>query len=318
MFFKKKNKYGSYEFGAFPRPQLKRSDQHISSKNPVLCNGPTCIRDPRLHATTARVNHPWITPPSRRHANSVFGSGSLLTRSPVIGGIKIRQLFDKYPTKDELRRLITGWTGNMYTFISEARRKKNPAIKPEYLRVDWAMAAYMRDFSLRVPMMPIKARNPLNQTYQSAPRYLYRGVNWSIPLGKSLADASYTSWSTNPQTGARFGLGRSLMGHKSTRVYRIDISTIPRGTPWIWFSGNGAHLKNGWNISSHADTESEVVLPPGTLTLVNTSKISMAGRRVGALVGNGRATVIDVRFQPDRNATTLWKPPNGQRLRIFK
>ena len=310
MLFKKHKDYDYY--GMIPqKPPLKRSDQHISSKNPILCDGPKCTHDPRFHATTASVEHPWITPQQQQRY-------SKFQRSPIIGGIKVRQLFDKYPTKDELRRVITEWTGNTYVIITEARRKKNPEIKPEYLRVDWAMAAYMRDFSLRAPTMPIKARNPLNQTYQSAPRYLYRGVSWSIPLGKSLMDASYTSWSTNPQTGARFGLGKSLRGPESTRVYRLDISTIPRGTPWIWFSGKGARLQNGWNISFMEDRESEVILPPGTLTLVNTSKISMAGRRVGALVGNGRATVIDVRFQPDRNATTLWKPPNGQRLRIFK
>lgn len=317
LFFKKKYNYRHFEV---PKPQLKRSVQHIS-KNPILCSGPKCTIDPRLRPNAARVNHPWIAPQQQRRRNNVYTwEGPMkLTRSPIIGGEKkIRQLFDKFPTKDEIRKIITGWTGEAYVFISKARRSSNNKLDRKNLQVDWAMAAYMRDFSLRAPMMPVKARNPLDHNYQGAPRYLYRGVNWSVPLGKSLMDRSYTSWSTNPQTGARFGLGPSLMGQPSTRVYRIDISTIPRGTPWIWFTGKGARLQNGWNISHIGDRESEVVLPPGTLTMMNSSKIGMMGRRISSVIGNGRATIVDVKFQPDRRATAIWVPPGGRPLKIFK
>lgn len=256
--------------------------------------------------------------------------------------LQMSDLFTKAPTKEEIRRIITKWTGSAYHYIAKARRIKTHLLDKEWLQVDWAMATYMRDYSLRAPMMPVKARDPLDKSrssqkatfkgvtlepkYQDVPRYLYRGVNWSVGTGKVLSDSSYTSWSLNPHMAASFGQTKSRFGYDggrgvkihATRVLRLDISTIPRGTPWIWFSGTGARLQNGWNISTMSDTENEVVLPPGSLSLVDTSRIAMAGRRATASLGNTRATVIDVRFTPDRNATAIWVQPGGRPTRIFK
>ncbi len=307
------------------------------NRNPIplntKCTTSRCLLNKRLRYTSPRIPHPWVvehmprnyktvTPEQLAHELKFIGQRpARLSKTNRPGG----SLFSRIPTKSVLRQTIQHWTRYHNDRIALARRK-GVNITTDSLQVDWAMAAYMRDFSLRAPMMPIKARNPLQnpntRQTQQPPRYLYRGVGWYVPTGVgSFRDKSYTSWSTNPQTAGRFGLSRGALRVSSTRVYRLDISTIPRGTPWIWFSGKGATLKNGWNISLMGDVEDEVVLPPGTLNLVNPSilsKIGLLGRRVTGSLGNGRATVIDVKFQPDRNATAIWVPPRGRPLKIFK
>jgi hypothetical protein len=301
--------------------------------NRPLCYGPKCFKNKRLRFGERQTPHPWVkklgtptifrTPTFTPNPKEIVDAMKLIKQHPAkLPGIKSivrdNKLFPTYPTKTEIRQLVQHWSRKQNNIISKARRTGDIGIPKASLQVDWALAAYMRDFSLRAPAMPIKARDPLDPKYQAPPRYLYRGVSWSVALGKSLSDASYMSWSTNPQVSAGFGLSGRVGGKQSTRVYRLDISSIPHGTPWIWFSGKGAQLKNGWNISFFADNESEVILPPGTLTIVGTSKLGVLTRQIAAKFGDQRATIIDVRYTPNRNAAALWVPPGGRPLTIFK
>ena len=294
----------------------------------------------------SRANLPWLR--GRRIAgNNLINPyqlhGSLLKRGLQL--IKQRparlprpatsnKLFSKYPTKSEIRQIVQHWTGGDHNLDIARARRTGVKLDKAGLQVDWALVTYMRNFSLRAPFMPIGAKDPLDS--RVAPKYLYRGVKWSAgwyagqglrrwtwstPLGK--IDKSYSSWSTNPEAAAIFGSSLSdalppRWKRESTRVYRLDISNIARGTPWIWFARKGASLRNGWNISLLGDSEGEVLLPPGTLTYLSMSNRAARGRRIAAALGSSRVTVIDVRFDPDIDATALWTPPGRKPMRIFR
>lgn len=79
----------------------------------------------------------------------------------------------------------------------------------------------------------------------------------------------------------------------------LDVSSIPAGTPWIWFTSpkNSKHYKNTtyhhkYIPESHAD-EYEVLLPPGTLKITDINEHA------------GFIEEVDVTYRPASTALTM-------------
>lgn len=220
-------------------------------------------------------------------------------------------LFARQPTKATLRLALTQYT-HTSDRVAAARRGVDPHPARVTLQTDYAVAAYMRRFALRTPAMPVKARDPMNATYQRRPRYLYRGVPFAFPAATVLDDKSYMSWSTNLHLAASYG--DDFNGH--ARVLRLDIAALPRGVPWVWFSSEEAAARDGWDVGALRDAEDEVLLPPGRLTPLspfvlrkNAAAAAAAGteknEKIG-MFGGQRVYIVDVAYEPDRAARPLW------------
>lgn len=227
------------------------------------------------------------------------------------------------PGKDASRRShasrLRNWTGKTYRKVQERRRGAMPrplgarvgkAVKtlfsgrPKYEAwnltkgldpatsstrpesVNQALAKHMKNHALRAPAMPRA------YSWQNGPRpptTLFRGVHG--PIARQLrakgryVDKGYVAVSTRETTAGHF------RGRRGGLVLRFPVSSIPRGTPWIWFDPE-AQKQSG--ASTSWMDEGEVLLPPGAYTL---------GRRIDR-------GVYEARYEPDRTATSL----SGRRM----
>ena len=156
------------------------------------------------------------------------------------------------------------------------------AVKPPSAKtINQALAKQFKNHALRSPQLPREyAWNHAKQ-----PRYLYRGLNppLSTMLYKKgvLKDKGYIATSTDSDIAKLFtGEG------KNSILLIFPIESIPPGTPWIWFDNDSQPQSN---TSLSLTMESEVLLPPGTIRLVQKT---------------GKATYV-ASYQPDEKATSL-------------
>lgn len=150
--------------------------------------------------------------------------------------------------------------------------------------VNQALAKHMKNHALRAPQLP----RPYYWQHVKRPVVLFRGVTG--PIQKSLSkhgfyrDKGYVATSINKSVSNYFTRGSGML-------LVIQIDSIPKGTPWIWFSPASTPQDNS---SVSFSDESEVLLPPGTYRLVkkikaktfyatyepDTSSTSGLGRRI--------------------------------------
>lgn len=158
--------------------------------------------------------------------------------------------------------MIMQWTSAGYHAVQAVRRRnsairdhQDPETFKEARRINRAISQYMRNSELRTPTTP-EGLNPL---------YLFRGIHSEpatrlLETGK-LNDPGFMAFSRNPYQAQRF-----INSRKGGVVVRIDVKALPRGIPWVWFSGN--YLKSRRRMPrSGAPHEQEVLLPPGKLVL---------------------------------------------------
>jgi hypothetical protein len=141
-----------------------------------------------------------------------------------------------------------------FEFLTENLNPRNTVTSDA---VNNAVATQMRDHALRAPQMP---REMLWQ-HVTTPTALYRGVHG--PIAAELrkrgryVDHGFVATSYRTEVASMFKKRRGIM-------LEFPIDSIPRGTPWIWFSPSAQPQSN--TVMSWCD-ESEVLLPPGTYTL---------------------------------------------------
>jgi hypothetical protein len=194
------------------------------------------------------------------------------------------------------RRRVSEWTTGKYRNVQNTRRgpvgrpsgrlarwltalkKKQPSTY-EYITknldptnkitsrsINDAVSSFMKHQSLRAPRMPremyLNSKTPVGKRQRvNTPTALFRGVHGPIATElktrSTYRDHGFVATSTDPSVARGFG--------GSGVVMIFPIETIPKGTPWIWFSSTACPQSN--TVTSYCD-EKEVLLPPGTYTLV--------------------------------------------------
>jgi surface protein len=203
------------------------------------------------------------------------------------------QMFMYFPsleakTRKKQKRYIFNWTTHSYRNVQNARRK-GIKIGENQKKINRHLSQYFRDTTVRAPY------RPKTLTIQSErEKYLYRGIHGSladafIRDGK-IHDNGYIAFSRRPDIASSF-IGNAQEGI----ILRLNINSIPRGTPWLWYDSN-VHGK-GTNSYRSSIQEYEVLLPPGTLEKIKYTNID----------GNEG---VDVKYIPDVNATSI----DGKRL----
>lgn len=173
--------------------------------------------------------------------------------------------------------------------------------------VNQALAKHFKDHALRAPQMPRRYGWHRNNTVVPVPRYLYRGIHspMSETLQKKgvLKDKGYIATSTDKRVSSSFADHFDEESNNNNNNNNVDgiiliipIESIPKGTPWVWFDyllDDSSYHPQSNTIISMSD-ESEVLLPPGTIRLVEKT---------------GKGTYL-ASYEPDWNATSL----SGRRI----
>jgi hypothetical protein len=192
--------------------------------------------------------HVGIRPPSHRERVSKWTTG------------KYRAIQDKRRGGFRESRLKS-WIIRMlmkpqYNLLTE---NLNPRHMVTSESVNNAVAQHMRDHALRAPQMP----REMSWQHVTTPTVLYRGVHG--PIATELrkrgryVDHGFVATSYRTEVASMFAFKK-----RRGIMLVFPIESIPRGTPWIWFSPNAQPQSN--TVMSWCD-ESEVLLPPGTYTL---------------------------------------------------
>ena len=208
-----------------------------------------------------------------------------------------------------VRRLVKDWTHDGYINVAHARDPSFPRKGTENIgrgmRIDAALARFMREMAPRAPSIP---------TGVSRPKYLYRGMCGEfarrLVSGEyAVTLPSYIATSRSGQVAIGFaGDGSNGAG---CIIARIEVSDVPRGTPWMWFSYRGAGQKGKRNVApTTKGTELEVLLPPGTLRArraIRERYYHMKPRfRDGRFVRESvMIPIVDVEYTPDIRATAI-------------
>ena len=156
-------------------------------------------------------------------------------------------------------------------------------------------------------------------------KYLYRGIQMTGPFAPAkirdslrrhggIADKGYMALSTDQSVAVSFATKAFPHG---ALLLRLPISSIPKGTPYIWFGKANARRRV---TQSYAVQEKEVLLPPGIL------KVPTAVAMVHGLMSskqqnnnkNKKIITIDVTYVPDRSTKAqgvrvFGKPQSGSR-----
>jgi len=200
------------------------------------------------------------------------------------------------PARKKRKDYITNWTTGIYRNIQNSRRKSSSPKNPGVERINRYLAQTMRNTALRVPTVPRGYENINN---------LYRGIHG--PIAKKLLengefrDKGYIAFSRDPAVSNLFGANVDNGGI----TLKIPVRTIPKGTPWIWFrnknSGNVINkTSKNRNIHTSNEDEKEVLLPPGTIRLVDKNAAS-----------KGKTLNLEAIYIPNANATSI----RGSRMR---
>jgi len=199
------------------------------------------------------------------------------------------------PKKEGKRRsdIITQWTNGGFLAVQAARRQnntetnfRNPGIAKEARQINRAISQHMRNDGLKTPTTPAGIR----------PRYLYRGIHSGpatrlLTTGK-LDDPGFIAFSRCKNIAGSFSNQRQGV------LVRIDIDSLPRGIPWLWFSTNnnlvGRNRAPRRFPMSNAPGEQEVLLPPGRMVL---------GKKIGT--GYRGQPMYEATYLPNTRAKSL-------------
>lgn len=185
------------------------------------------------------------------------------------------------PGKGKIAELLETWTshyyfGNVRRLRSSTRENIEPDLvaDPTALRVNQALATFMRDSAPRMPDVPAKMKRP---------KFLYRGVygiEADLLREKGYIDSkSYIATSRALHIANRFT--ESPDGSSNGLLLKIPFESIPHGTPMVWFIDP---MCGRMNRQAHSVCgEHETLLPPGRLQIVRKDELE----------------VLEVRYTPD-------------------
>lgn len=155
----------------------------------------------------------------------------------------------KYP---QYRADARAWTTEIYRNIQDSMRKRRSNRLSRITDRKQGLIKYMLLLARRSPSLPRQAKHVT---------HLYRGlhgplVNQLLKYG-TIDDKGFIATTPSKKVADKFATRQFMKGVFGV-VLSIELSEIPKGTPWIWF---------GYDAHSEAPKEQEVLLPPGRLTL---------------------------------------------------
>ena len=169
-------------------------------------------------------------------------------------------------THKALREEARAWTGDIYRFIRKIRSQSTPGITPasaqEARATNHALATMMQSkIALRAPETP----PGVDVQYAGG---LYRGI--SGPAMAALLEHGYLDDPSWVATSLDYRVAERFVFDDP--VVQIQLANIQPGTPWIWFlkSPGRCHRCDRGTAYSAEEDESEVLLPPGRITLLPT------------------------------------------------
>lgn len=212
------------------------------------------------------------------------------------------------PPRQRMRNHVTQWTTRTYRNVQNARRQ---GITPNNnaKRVNRYVSQAFRNSGVRAPVIPreftVQPNKNLVQT-NKRPKYLYRGVHGHqaekyVKDGK-FRDRGYIAFSRRQGVASSFA-----SGGRPSIVMRLNLDSVPRGTPWIWFKTSS--IKKGLR-NAHVSNidEGEVLLPPGTLRM-RPRAIPLNQMIESAYTyeywGQTSPVIVDVDYIPDTTAMSL-------------
>lgn len=180
-------------------------------------------------------------------------------------------------THKALREEARAWTGDIYSFIRKIRSQSTPGIDPvnaqDARATNHALATMMHSkIALRAPETP----PGVDVQYVSG---LYRGI--SGPASTALMQDGYLDDPSWVATSLDYGVAKRFADEQGLLLH-FEFREIQPGTPWIWFAKDeGCHgrkrCERGTLYSRAQVHESEVLLPPGRITLLGDSGIHGIG-----------------------------------------
>lgn len=199
---------------------------------------------------------------------------TLLEKLAMEGRPQLQRWFHRQPKKRDLRNTARGpvarWTTGNYKRIQNLRRGA-AVTDPRSQRDERWLQTYMTRHALRSPARPLRAPDTP----------LYRGVRLTDAQLKKLlttgrhTDAGYMAFTRDSDHASSFGSRKTKWNADNFVFFELSLSDVARGTPWIWYAGKDSaqffHSASdfqfaGWNIPTTL-AESEVLLPPGTITV---------------------------------------------------
>jgi hypothetical protein len=177
-----------------------------------------------------------------------------------------RQRYDKplVQKKKVITKQLTQWTTENYKHVQNARRQNTKtSVEKTYrnysaARINANVGMYMKKYALRSPRLPVDMRN-------DAVDVLWRGMHGPqytrLRCDGSVSSPGYVATTSSRSIATRFGKAQ----HGTT--VRLQISDIPEGTPWVWFTETcEEQRRRGLKIRPCSEVdEREVLLPPGII-----------------------------------------------------
>jgi len=165
------------------------------------------------------------------------------------------------------RAALENWTTSTYREIQSFRRnmkgmnmKNLEKPSASAFRTNRAIAQFMRDSGIKTPVIPMYINK--------SPKFLYRGIHGyqadDFKEYGSLDEWAYLSFSRSLAIAQSFAEPDGV-------VLRLDISKLPHGIPWIWFSDSPSHCNTRTrrrDVVKSSCPEAEVLFPPGVTSLV--------------------------------------------------
>lgn len=221
-----------------------------------------------------------------------------------------KKMFPRHPTKKELEKTMRNY-GTMDTFQEVLEWKRGGEMHKAPMRVqryDAAMRMYFQKHALRAPQMPPKMRDA---DTGGELRTLYRGVAFDGDLADMIFSQThlndeYMSFSRSRQTAMGYALFNLKRSDRMV-LFRLDLSAVPRGTPWVWYHGGPGRPTNKsvvgpsvHDIDGGSSSNYEVLLPPGDLKFLSKPvgsvfEIPLPGGR-GMI--RKHLTTVDVAYRP--------------------
>jgi hypothetical protein len=202
-----------------------------------------------------------------------------------------RTWFEKRGIRFKPTSYLTTWTTPAYKNVQRHRRQGTfPSMKSETERINRYVTQFMRNSALKTPEMP--------PGMETRPVYLWRGVcdiDSTLKLASRpyIRDHGFVAFSIEKDVANRFAKQLKMSDysliperrcpHGADYLLRLNVSSLPPGIPWIWFS-----KQRRQNQSPSKIHEAEVLFPPGRLTIV---------RRTNR--------TLDVEYTPDWRSTSF-------------
>lgn len=163
--------------------------------------------------------------------------------------------------KRAARSAVMGWTSGPYINVQAVRRgQRTQYLSDDGQQINHGVRTYLRKYALRAPAMP-----PGRPAYK-----LYRGVKMdeqtlaaTVRAGR-LLDPGYIAFSRDVVAAQRFA---------HPVLFVLDVRSVPRGTPWIWYGGWDGVRTPKW-MASEFPEENEVLLPPGALVIKSVERVN--------------------------------------------